>query len=54
MREWLYEMVGLDVGVNLFEALSDGVVLCSIANTIRPGIVPKVITDRICLRRVLC
>jgi hypothetical protein len=36
-------MIGIDVGESLFDALSDGVILCSICNTLRPGIVPKVL-----------
>lgn len=42
VRGWLFDMIGYDVGDNLFEALGDGVILCSICNTIRPGIVTKV------------
>jgi hypothetical protein len=33
---------GLEVGEDFFAALGDGVLLCSIINTIKPGTIPKV------------
>jgi len=43
VREWIEEMVGLDIEADEFlDALQDGVVLCSIANAISPGSIPKV------------
>eukprot|EP01099_Mayorella_cantabrigiensis_P008790 TRINITY_DN860_c0_g2_i1.p1 TRINITY_DN860_c0_g2~~TRINITY_DN860_c0_g2_i1.p1 ORF type:complete len:320 (-),score=155.74 TRINITY_DN860_c0_g2_i1:408-1322(-) len=41
-RLWLQNLLGLDVEHDFFEALGDGVLLCSIVNTIKPGTIPKV------------
>jgi len=43
VREWIEEMVGLDIEPEDFiDGLIDGVVLCSIANAIKPGTIAKV------------
>jgi hypothetical protein len=35
-------MLGLEVEDDFFTVLYDGVILCSIINTIKPGTIPKV------------
>jgi len=40
--KWLEDLLGLEVGDNFFDALGDGVLLCSIINTVKPGTISKV------------
>jgi len=47
-RLWLENLLGLDVENDFFAALGDGVLLCSIVNTIKPGTVPKVFSAARC------
>jgi len=46
IRQWIEELMGVDVGgdnnENFFESLEDGVILCSIMNNFRPGLVDKI------------
>jgi len=41
-RDWLSNLLGLDVQDDFFAELGDGVLLCSIVNTIKPGTIKKV------------
>eukprot|EP01100_Stratorugosa_tubuloviscum_P002547 TRINITY_DN15_c0_g1_i2.p1 TRINITY_DN15_c0_g1~~TRINITY_DN15_c0_g1_i2.p1 ORF type:complete len:162 (+),score=88.47 TRINITY_DN15_c0_g1_i2:45-530(+) len=41
-KQWLSNLLGVDVEDDLFSALADGVLLCSIVNTIKPNTIPKV------------
>jgi len=46
IKNWIEELMGVDVGgdnnENFFESLEDGVILCSIMNNFRPGLVDKI------------
>jgi len=41
-KQWLEDFLGLEVGDDYFDVLGDGVLLCSIINTIKPGTIKKV------------
>jgi len=41
-KQWLEGLLGLEVGDDFFDVLGDGVLLCSIINTIKPGTIKKV------------
>jgi transgelin len=41
-QEWIEEMTGLHFSGTFAESLKDGVILCKLANKIRPGSVPKI------------
>jgi chemotaxis protein histidine kinase CheA len=47
-RKWLEDLLGLEVENDFFVALGDGVLLCSIVNTIRPGTINKVFSAARC------
>jgi len=47
-RVWLENLLGLQVEDDFFVALGDGVLLCSIVNTIKPGTIPKVFSAARC------
>lgn len=46
-----HDYSGLEVGEDFFVMLGDGVLLCSIINTIKPGTISKVRMPLPCARR---
>jgi hypothetical protein len=46
-RAWIEEVVGESIGDDLEAALKDGVILCKLANAIRPGSVKSISTQKI-------
>lgn len=42
LQEWIEEMTGISFPGGFAESLKDGVILCKLANKIRPGSVPKI------------
>ena len=48
-----YDLSGLEVGEDFFVMLGDGVLLCSIINTIKPGTISKVRTLSPCARSAM-
>lgn len=43
-REWIEEISGMEIGEDFGAGLKDGVILCSAANKIHPGVVRRVET----------
>eukprot|EP01088_Endostelium_zonatum_P007263 TRINITY_DN19482_c0_g1_i1.p1 TRINITY_DN19482_c0_g1~~TRINITY_DN19482_c0_g1_i1.p1 ORF type:complete len:135 (-),score=28.83 TRINITY_DN19482_c0_g1_i1:15-419(-) len=41
-KEWVERILGINTGEDFFLALKDGVILCELANALRPGCVPTI------------